>query len=222
MATIETVTGPIDAGDLGFTLIHEHLRCQDEAVVAQWPDRVTLSEEEPFAVQAGGEYDEAVKMAERALERNVKSIVDPTAMFLGRDVEFMRRVAEQTGLQVVPCTGIYTYDHLPQFFRNRSAEQIAEFFVADIEKGIQGTEHQGGVHQVRGRRAGPHGERRQGPPSGRDGERPDRSADHGPLPPGQRHGAEAGRHLRGGEGRPLARPDRPLRRHRTTSATSRG
>ncbi len=86
MATIETVTGPIDAGDLGFTLIHEHLRCQDEAVAVQWPDRVTLSEEEPFAVQAGGEHDEAVKMAERALERNVKSIVDPTAMFLGRDV----------------------------------------------------------------------------------------------------------------------------------------
>ena len=101
---------------------------------------MTLSEEEPFAVQAGGEHDEAVKMAERALERNVKSIVDPTAMFLGRDVEFMRKVSEQTGLQVVPCTGIYTYDHLPEFFLSRSPEQIAEIFVADIEKGIQGTQ----------------------------------------------------------------------------------
>jgi len=140
MGTVETVTGPIEADDLGFTLIHEHLRCQDEAVVAQWPDRVTLSEDEPFAVQAGGEHDEAVKMAERALERNVKTIVDPTAMFLGRDVGFMRKVSEQTGLQVVPCTGIYTYDHLPQFFVHRSAEQIAEMFVADIEKGVQGTE----------------------------------------------------------------------------------
>ena len=140
MGTIETVTGAIDAGDLGFTLIHEHLRCQDEAVAVQWPDRVTLSEDEPFAVQAGGEHDEAVKMAERALERNVKSIVDPTAMFLGRDVEFMRKVSEQTGLQVVPCTGIYTYDHLPPFFEHRTPEQIAEMFVADIEEGIQGTE----------------------------------------------------------------------------------
>jgi len=140
MATIETVTGPIEAADLGFTLIHEHLRCQDEAVVAQWPDRVTLSEDEPFAVQAGGEHDEAVQMAERALERNVKAIVDPTAMFLGRDVEFMRKVSEQTGLLVVPCTGIYTYDYLPPFFENRTAEHIAEMFVADIEKGIQGTD----------------------------------------------------------------------------------
>jgi phosphotriesterase-related protein len=61
-------------------------------------------------------------------------------MFLGRDVNFMRRVAEQTGLQVVPCTGIYTYDHLPQFFLSRTPEQIADMFVADIEEGIQGTD----------------------------------------------------------------------------------
>ena len=140
MATIETVTGPVDAGELGHTLIHEHLRCQDEAVAAQWPDRLTLQEDEPFAVEAGGEYGEAVKMAERAVERKVKTIVDPTAMFLGRDVAFMRDVSEETGLQVVPCTGIYTYDHLPQFFLTRSPEQIAEMFVADIEKGIQGTD----------------------------------------------------------------------------------
>ncbi|CAN5440877.1 phosphotriesterase [soil metagenome] len=140
MTTVETVTGPVEAGELGFTLIHEHLRCQDEAVAAQWPDRVTLSEDEPFAVQAGGEHDEAVKAAERATERGVKTIADPTAMFLGRDVEFMRKVSEQTGLQVVPCTGIYTYDHLPQFFQHRSPEQIAEMFVGDIERGIQGTE----------------------------------------------------------------------------------
>ena len=140
MARIETVTGPIDSGELGFTLIHEHLRCQDEAVIAQWPDRVTLAEDEPFAVEAGGERAEAVKAAERAIERGVRTIADPTAMFLGRDVEFMRDVSAETGLQVVPCTGIYTYDHLPPFFLTRSPEQIAEMFVADIERGIQGTE----------------------------------------------------------------------------------
>jgi phosphotriesterase-related protein len=61
-------------------------------------------------------------------------------MFLGRDVHFMRRVAEETGLQVIPCTGIYTYDYLPQFFLNRDPDKIAELFVEDIELGIQGTD----------------------------------------------------------------------------------
>ena len=65
-------------------------------------------------------------------------------MFLGRDVEFMRRASEETGLQVVACTGIYTYDHLPAFFMSRNPDQIADLFVADIERGIQGTEIKAG------------------------------------------------------------------------------
>ena len=129
----------MDAGELGFTLIHEHLRCHDEAVYAQWPNRVAITEEEPYAA-TGDAFDEAVVAAKRAVDLDVKTIVDPTAMFLGRDVGFMRRVSEETGLQVVPCTGIYTYDHLPQFFMNRTAEQIADLFVGDIERGVQGTD----------------------------------------------------------------------------------
>ena len=89
---------------------------------------------------AGGDFEIAVREARAALELGVKSICDPTAMFLGRDVDFMRRVSEETGLQVVPCTGVYTYDHLPQFLLTRDPDQIAELFVSDIEKGIQGTE----------------------------------------------------------------------------------
>jgi phosphotriesterase-related protein len=108
-------------------------------VYAQWPGRITITDEEPYAVTGDG-YDQAVLAANRALELGVKTIVDPTAMFLGRDIDFMRRVSEETGLQVVPCTGIYTYDHLPAFFLNRTPEQIAELFVGDIEQGIQGTE----------------------------------------------------------------------------------
>ena len=52
----------------------------------------------------------------------------------------MSRVAEETGLQVVPCTGIYTYDYLPMFFVTRDADAMADLFVHDIEQGIQGTE----------------------------------------------------------------------------------
>ena len=141
MAQVQTVAGPIEAEQLGTTLIHEHLRSRDEAVHDQWPTYAgTQKEDPPHGVEPGGDYEIAVREARSALELGVKTIVDPTAMFLGRDVEFMRRVAEETGLQVVPCTGIYTYDHLPQFLLNRNADQIADLFVADIEQGIQGTE----------------------------------------------------------------------------------
>src|SRR5215208_3155075 len=140
MAQVHTVTGPIDADQLGTTLIHEHLRTQDEAAHVQWPTAGTAKEDPPHEVGPGGDYEIAVREAKAAVDLGIETICEPTAMFLGRDVDFMRRVAEQTGLQVIPCTGIYTYDHLPQFFMNRDPDQIADLFVHDIENGIQGTE----------------------------------------------------------------------------------
>ena len=116
MSTVNTVQGPIDASAMGTTLIHEHVRFRDEAEMAA-----------------------AIESVRAAAERGVDTIFDPTAMFGGRDVEFMRRVADATGVKIVACTGIYTYDYLPHYFENRSEDQIAELFVADIESGVQGS-----------------------------------------------------------------------------------
>lgn len=144
MPIVETVTGAIDAEELGATLIHEHLIARDEAVITQWPHVATTGldpatgdprEVPPEEVEAA-----ALECARAVLDRGVRTICEPTAMMLGRDVRFSRGIAEQTGLQVVPCTGIYTYDHLPMFFVTRDVEFMAELFVHDIEQGIQGTE----------------------------------------------------------------------------------
>jgi phosphotriesterase-related protein len=140
MAQVQTVTGPVDADQLGTTLIHEHLRNRDEAVHNQWPSAGAAKEEPPHEVAPGEDYEIALREARAAVELGIETIGEPTAMFLGRDVDFMRRVAEETGLRVIPCTGIYTYDYLPQFFLNRDPDQIADLFVHDIEAGIQGTD----------------------------------------------------------------------------------
>jgi len=140
MPQVQTVKGPVEAEELGTTLIHEHLRVWDEAVHNQWPNAETAQEEAPHEVAPGEDFTVAVREAKAAMELGVKSICDPSCMFLGRDVDFMRRVSEESGLQVVPCTGIYTYDFLPQFLLTRGADQIAELFVSDIEQGIQNTD----------------------------------------------------------------------------------
>jgi phosphotriesterase-related protein len=129
MAQVQTVQGPVDAGDLGTVLIHEHVRFRDEAVAANWPGQYDGEAELAAALEA----------VNAAKAHGVRTIVDPTAMFGGRDVHFMAAVAEQTGVQIVACTGIYTYDYLPHYFENRSEDQIAELFVEDIETGIQGS-----------------------------------------------------------------------------------
>jgi len=123
------VQGSLDAGELGVTLVHEHVRFRDEAVAAEWPDRY----------DERAELDAALDAVGAARERGVQTIVDPTAMFGGRDVGFMKSVAERTGVRIVACTGIYSYDYLPHYFANRDADVMAEHFVHDIEQGIQGT-----------------------------------------------------------------------------------
>ena len=129
MASVETVQGAVDADDLGLVLVHEHVRFRDEAVAEQWPSRY---DEEL-------EFDAALVAVNAAKERGVQTIVDPTAMFGGRDVRFMKRVADETGVRIVACTGIYSYDYLPHYFENRDADVMADHFVEDIERGIQDT-----------------------------------------------------------------------------------
>jgi phosphotriesterase-related protein len=130
MPDVETVEGAVDAGELGVVLAHEHVRFRDEAVAAQWPERY----DEP------GELDAAVEAVGAAKSKGVETIVDATAMFGGRDVRFMKRVAEHTGVRIIACTGIYSYDYLPHYFENRDIDAMADHFVSDIEQGIQGTD----------------------------------------------------------------------------------
>src|SRR4051794_38916545 len=129
MASVETVEGAIDERELGTVLVHEHVRFRDEAVAENWPR----------AYDADAEMQAALDSVRDAQKRGVNTIVEPTAMFGGRDVRFMHRVAQKTGVKIAPCTGIYTYDFLPHYFQNRSEDQIAALFVGDIEEGIQGT-----------------------------------------------------------------------------------
>lgn len=130
MSTVESVQGTVEASSLGLTLAHEHVRFRDEAVAENWPERY----------DAQAELDAAFAAVNAAKGHGVQTIVDATAMFGGRDVRFMKRVSDETGVNIVPCTGIYTYDFLPHYFENRDEDAIAAHFIDDIERGIQGTD----------------------------------------------------------------------------------
>jgi phosphotriesterase-related protein len=130
MATVQTVQGAVDEQELGIVLAHEHVRFRDEAVAVEWPSR--------YDEQL--ELDAALVAVNAAKGHGVQTIVDPTAMFGGRDVRFMKRVADETGVRIVACTGIYSYDYLPHYFANRDVDVMADHFVEDIERGVQGTD----------------------------------------------------------------------------------
>src|ERR1700676_1252105 len=136
MGQVNTVRGPIDAGALGSTLMHEHVFLRSPEVAANWPtgwDRDT-------------QVARAVERLQELKAAGVDTIVDLTVVGLGRDIEPVQEVAAQVDLNIVVATGLYTYKALPHYFDYRSApfrrsgvDMLDEFFLHDIENGIAGS-----------------------------------------------------------------------------------
>jgi phosphotriesterase-related protein len=139
MVKIPLVGGKeVDPSELGFTLIHEHLKVESEAVRLQWPhlynDDIALRN--------------AIDEVKKVMRLGVKTICDPTVMGLGRDIKFMEKVVSSTGVQLIAATGIYIYFDLPFYFIGRSIDEIADLMIHDIKVGIQNTKNRAGFIKI--------------------------------------------------------------------------
>ena len=130
MPHVETLRGPVETADLGFTLMHEHVFVLGQGVPENFPSVWDEEKETAYARE---------KLAELA-GVGVSTIVDLTVMGLGRDIPRLREVVGEIPVNIIVATGIYTYNELPQYFQNRDEDAMAELFVRDITEGIQGTE----------------------------------------------------------------------------------
>lgn len=136
MGAVNTVRGPVEATDLGATLMHEHVFVRSLEIEMNWPTGWVRHEAVSRAVERLQELHEA----------GIGTIVDLTVPELGRDIELIQEVAAQVDLHIVVATGYYTYDALPHYFGLRTAafresgtDALDEFFLHDIEDGIAGT-----------------------------------------------------------------------------------
>jgi phosphotriesterase-related protein len=88
----------------------------------------------------------AVRELNEAKAGGVDTIIDLTTPDLGRDVEFVRDVANATEINIVVATGIWR--DVPRSFWERSVDRIADIFVHEIEVGIGETGIKAGVIKV--------------------------------------------------------------------------
>ncbi len=127
---IFTVNGPIAASELGFTLPHEHIMVDFGGAATAGKHR----------------YDarNVVEVMEPYLEdlvlQGVFTFIDCTPNFLGRDVEILQALSQSTGINIVTNTGLYNNQYLPEYALERSTESLADDWVSEFEKGIDGTQ----------------------------------------------------------------------------------
>jgi phosphotriesterase-related protein len=136
MATINSVLGPMDTADLGFTLPHEHLIDSSAGVNATYGELV----DRPWALET------AVKDLTQAHIEGVDTIVEVSPLDLGREVSLMKEVSEQSGVQFICCTGCWL--DIPRSFWGRTPEFIAALWTREIESGIDGTGIKAGIIKV--------------------------------------------------------------------------
>ena len=134
---VQTVRGRIGTGDLGVTLMHEHVFVLSPEIMVNYP--------EGWGDEQARE-DTAVEKLNALKAAGVDTIVDPTVIGIGRYIPRIQRVAARTDLQIVVATGIYTYNDVPMYFHFtgpgtalNGPETMTDLFVRDITEGIADT-----------------------------------------------------------------------------------
>jgi phosphotriesterase-related protein len=137
MSQIETVRGPIETSQLGWTLMHEHVFVLSTEIKENFPE--DWGDEEQRVA-------DAVERLRNLKKAGVDTIVDLTVIGLGRYIPRIQRIAEAADINIVAATGIYTYNEVPHYYHFRGPgtlfegpELMVDMFVRDITEGIAGT-----------------------------------------------------------------------------------
>ena len=137
MTKVNTVRGPIDSKDLGFTLMHEHLANSSAGIPQVFPEFMDSG----LAMNAG------IRALDDAYSEGIRSYVDVTTMDLGRDMQLIESIAKDSKMNVVLATGLWL--DIPRAIINGvTPDQLASSFVKEIEIGIEGTAIKAGIIKV--------------------------------------------------------------------------
>ncbi|MDP6375471.1 MAG: hypothetical protein QF921_16715 [Pseudomonadales bacterium] len=132
MTTINSVLGPITPGELGFTLMHEHVMVSTSGLYTSYPDLLGENREE-----------RAIECLKTAKAEGIDTMVDATTFDLGRDADLLERVSRESGVNLINVTGWWL--EVPRFMWGVGANQMAREFIRDITEGFRGTDIKAGI-----------------------------------------------------------------------------
>ncbi|MFS0750474.1 phosphotriesterase [Oceanobacillus sp. 1P07AA] len=89
--------------------------------------------------------EETVNEYKKLYDKGVRNIIDVTNFGMGRNIPYVQKVAEESGINIVCSIGFYQETFYPiQVFRE-TKEQLAERMIKDIYEGIKGTDIKAGI-----------------------------------------------------------------------------
>ena len=130
---IQTVLGPIDVGDLGVCLTHEHIWC-DQRLGPRGHLHSTLRSENNLMIL--NDFNRMLGELVAYREMGGKSVVEVTCDGWGRDLDVLARLSEKSEIHIVATSGYYIEPHIPLFVDSMSFNQIADRLTDEILSGV--------------------------------------------------------------------------------------
>jgi 5-phospho-D-xylono-1,4-lactonase len=155
MTFVRTVLSDIAPEALGATYAHEHLVIDGGRPVELWPDFLLA------------DLDRLEAELSDAHAAGLRAAVDMMPIECGRNPAKLAELSRRTGVHLVAVTGLHHERFYPagHWSLRATADDLADRFVADIDRGIdaadgrapvvQRTEHRAGVIKVAGSEGGP-------------------------------------------------------------------
>lgn len=116
----------------GLTLIHEHTTIDLSRIKGDDDTNLNC-------------FEETIAEFKELYDFGVRNIIDVTAAGMGRNIQYVKEVAQQSEINIVNATGFYKEPFLPDFVYDFTIEQLAEYMVNEITVGIENTDIKAGV-----------------------------------------------------------------------------
>ena len=136
MAIINSVLGPMDTADMGFTLSHEHVLVSSAGIQQIYPE----------FIDRAGTIARGIADLTAAHAEGLRTIVDVTTIDLGRDIRMLEEVSRGSGVNIICATG--TWRDIPRVFWTATPDDIAPLYIREIQQGIEDTDIKAGVIKV--------------------------------------------------------------------------
>ena len=158
---LNSVCGELSREQLGTVTTHEHVMLDLTAFYQELPvpgieDPATQKVEmwnlgilsrDCYALKDNLRLDDEEVQAEelaRFREAGGDTVVDASLPGIGRDPEALRRISEQTGLNIIMGTGFYVGETHPKALDSMTDRQIADLMVRELTEGVDGTDIKAG------------------------------------------------------------------------------
>ncbi|GHB82425.1 phosphotriesterase family protein [Persicitalea jodogahamensis] len=129
---VMSVRGQMMASEMGMTLAHEHVMVDfvgaDKISDERWARKEIIKKVVPYLILAR--------------QRGVKTLLDCTPAFLGRDVKLLREISLESKLNIITNTGYYgavDNKYLPPWAFTETETQLAARWIYEFNEGIEGT-----------------------------------------------------------------------------------